>query len=68
MRVNAGFVIVAAHRIDYETEVVLGVNEELTQYVTWECKNGSNYYWGHYGTDFLKAAEDFKRRCKRNAG
>lgn len=40
MRVNAGFVIVASHRIDYETEVVLGVNEELTQYVTWECKNG----------------------------
>lgn len=68
MRVNAGFVIVATHRIDSETEVVLGVNEELTQYVTWECKDGSNYYWGHYGVDFLKAAKDFKRRCKRNAG
>ena len=61
-RKNAGYTIVNAIEI-CGGEVVLGVNElNPCKYVTWECTNGTNYFWGHYFTDLLTAQKDF---CKR---
>lgn len=63
LRTNVGFIIIAAERMSSDTEVVFGFNPSTKQYVTWICGNGSNYFWGHYGDDFVKASDDFKRRC-----
>ena len=31
--------------------------------MTWECKDGDNYYWGHYMTDKLAALRDLLDRA-----
>lgn len=65
LRINVGFIIIAAERISSDTEVVLGFNPLTGQYATWMCVDGDNYFWGHYGTSFFKASDDFRRRCSR---
>ena len=32
-------------------------------YVTWACKGGDNYYWGHYFSDPLEAKKDLLGRA-----
>ena len=32
-------------------------------YVTWACKGGDNYYWGHYFGDLLEAQKDLLARA-----
>lgn len=65
LRTNVGFIIIATHRLSSDTECVLGFNPLTEQYVTWLCTDGNNYFWGHYGSDFIKASEDFRRRCQK---
>ncbi|MBO4898613.1 MAG: hypothetical protein J5590_09985 [Clostridia bacterium] len=61
-RKNAGYIIVNAITIG-ESEIVLGVHESLpNSFVTWECNNKKDYYWGHYHTSLIAAQKDF---CKR---
>lgn len=61
-RVNQGYRIIAAIPVG-EAEFVLGVHERCPQqYVTWKCSDGTDYYWGHYYSDRLKATDDL---CKR---
>ena len=62
MRTNAGFIIIASHRLGFAKEVVLGYEPETGKYVTWLCFNGTDYNYGHYGTDFLKAVADYRKR------
>ena len=32
------------------------------QFVTWECTDKSNYFWGHYFSNLLSAQKDFCAR------
>ena len=54
IRVNAGYRIIETVRIDTTLEVVMGQNmsDQGTQYVTWLCRNATDYYWGHYRDDY----------------
>ena len=66
-RKNAGYTIISTFlfaRSDDGTtfEIVLGENSR-GHYVTWECKNGNNYYWGHYFDQIDHARADFLDRC-----
>ncbi len=56
-RTNADYLITDSIHIG-KTEFVIGENQTRfgTMYVTWECKNGDNYFWGHY-MDSRGAAE-----------
>ena len=50
VRTNAGYTIIETVRIDEHLEIVLGRMETSlgTMYVTWQCSDGDNYFWGHY--------------------
>ena len=62
-RVNAGYTITDTIHIG-ATEFVLGEHTIApSRYVTWECRNGSNYYWGHYMSDRLDAVKDLLDRA-----
>ena len=61
-RKNAGYIITNEITVG-ESEIVLGVHENLpNHFVTWECNNKKDYYWGHYFSDMLTAEKDF---CER---
>ena len=63
MRKNAGYTIVESICIG-KLEFVLGESPtDPAQYVTWACKNGDNYFWGHYMTDKLAALHDLLDRA-----
>lgn len=54
IRVNAGYRIIETVRIDTSLEVVMGQNmsDQGTPYVTWLCRNATDYYWGNYRDDY----------------
>lgn len=65
MRVNAGFVITNSISVGNK-EFVLGVNmKNARSFVTWECKAGTDFFWGHYTDSLLKATKDL---CERAMG
>lgn len=66
-RTNAGFVITSAIPVGNK-EFVLGVNMKNAQsnaqsFVTWECKDKNDYFWGHYSNSLLKATKDLCQRA-----
>lgn len=67
IRTNQGYRIVETVRINTSLEVVMAQNETRfgTQYVTWQCENAVDYFWGHYFSDYDAARRDlFKRVLK----
>lgn len=61
-RENAGYIITNSITIG-DSEIVLGVHKaEPNRFVTWECTNKNNYFWGHYTSSLIAAQKDF---CKR---
>lgn len=61
-RSNAGYIITNSITIG-ESEIVLGVHEtKPDMFVTWECNNKTDYFWGHYSTSLLAAQRDFLER------
>ena len=67
-RINAGYVIVCAVPVG-NTEFVLGVHQTVPeQFVTWECKDGTDYIWGHYTDSMLKATKDLCGRIMDEIG
>ena len=34
-------------------------------YVTWRCKDGDNYFWGHYTNKRYDALKDLCQRAER---
>lgn len=61
-RTNSGYVINASIPVG-DKEFVLGEHQTAPgQFVTWECKNGTNYIWGHYTDSPLEALRDLCRR------
>ena len=62
-RINEGYVITDSIQIG-GTEFVLGkLDNKIPMYVTWACKGGDNYYWGHYFSDPLDAKKDLLDRA-----
>ncbi len=63
IRINAGYIITdSIHVGDYE--FVLGVSQHVANdFVTWRCKDGSYYYWGHYHSDRFSAEKDLVERA-----
>ena len=62
-RVNEGYIITDSIQIG-RTEFVFGkLDNSIPMYVTWECKGGDYYYWGHYFTDPLEAKKDLLTRA-----
>lgn len=61
-RKNAGYIITNSIAIG-DSEIVLGVHEtKPNMFVTWECCNKTDYFWGHYSTSLLVAQRDFLER------
>ena len=65
-RTNAGYVITDSIQIG-SAEFVIGEKETRfgTMYVTWQCKNGNNYFGGHYLNDRGAAEKDLLERADR---
>ena len=49
-RTNAGYTIIEAACVNNRLEIALGRKETSlgTVFVTWQCHDGDNYFWGHY--------------------
>ena len=66
-RINAGYTIIQSVPVG-DTEFVLGKNKKAPDlYVTWRCDGGTNYYWGHYFSDFHRAQTDLFDRALEKA-
>ena len=62
-RINEGYVITDSIHVG-ETEFVFGkLDSMIPMYVTWACKGGNNYYWGHYFSDPMEAKKDLLARA-----
>ena len=62
-RINEGYTITDFIQIG-QTEFVFGkLDSKTPMYVTWACKGGDNYYWGHYFSDLLEAKKDLLGRA-----
>ncbi len=62
-RINEGYVITDSIHIG-ETEFVFGkLDSKIPMYVTWACKGGDNYYWGHYFSNPMEAKRDLLARA-----
>ena len=62
-RINEGYTITDSIQVG-ETEFVFGkLDGKFPMYVTWACKGGDNYYWGHYFSDPLEAKKDLLGRA-----
>lgn len=65
LRMNAGYIITDSVHVD-EMEFVLGVHSTASkQFVTWACKDGNNYFWGHYFNDLMAATKDLIYRAEQ---
>lgn len=67
MRVNAGYTITDTIHVG-EVEFVLGEQANGKQFVTWECKSGDNYDWGHYFDSLAAAKRDLLSRAHEALG
>ena len=64
IRMNTGYIITDSIHIG-ETEFVIGVHStQPNMFVTWACRNGDNYFWGHYLTSRDAAEHDLVDRAK----
>jgi len=62
-RINEGYVITDSIHVG-ATEFVFGkLDSMIPMYVTWACKGGDNYYWGHYFSDPMEAKKDLLARA-----
>ena len=65
IRVNQGYIITSSVHIG-EAEYVMGVSTKApSQYATWKCSNGEDYYWGHYFSDQFAAEKDLIARAQQ---
>ena len=63
LRINAGYIITDSIHVG-DSEFVLGVSQHIpNDYVTWKCKGGTSYFWGHYHSDPIKAVKDLVMRA-----
>lgn len=70
-RTNAGYTIIETARVNERLEIVLGRMETSlgTMFVTWQCLNGNDYFWGHYFNGDPDAARiDMRERLQAELG
>lgn len=65
MRENQGYIITDSVRIGDAEFVVGELLVAPEPFATWECKNGDDYFWGHYFSDRLAAKRDLLERAGR---
>lgn len=67
-RRNSGFTIIRSARISSNEEIVIGYNPtyEDHKFVTWFCRNGNDYNYGHYVSTLTEAVKDFLKRIKES--
>lgn len=58
----AGYVITQSIKVK-DTEFVLGEHPKTGMCATWQCKNGDDYFWGHYCTNKYDALKDLCQRA-----
>lgn len=63
VRICAGYVITQSIKVK-NIEFVLGEHPKTGMYATWQCKNGDDYFWGHYCENYYVALKDL---CERVA-
>ena len=62
-RTNAGYRITDRIHVG-ESEFVLGVHMNVgNQFVTWKCRDGSDYFWGRYFSSQLDAQKNLVQRA-----
>lgn len=62
-RNNQGYAIIQSLKVG-DSEFVLGVHQTApSQFVTWKCSKGEDYYWVHYTDSLLKATRDLCERA-----
>ena len=62
-RTNAGYTITDSLTIG-NTEFVIGKNNATPpMFVTWACKGGNDYFWGHYMETREAAERDLLNRA-----
>lgn len=49
-----------------DLHIVLMRNEKTGMYVTWECRNSDDFFWGHYFNSFVEAKLDYHKRLAEN--
>lgn len=64
MRENCGYIIIYAYRLNENEEIVLGKSKSANTFVTWLCRNQTDYCWGHYTENEIEALEDMVDRIK----
>ncbi len=63
IRMNVGYIITDSVHIG-ETEFVIGIHQhDPNRFVTWACKNGNDYFWGHYLNSREAAEKDLISRA-----
>lgn len=60
----AGYIITQSIKVK-DSEFVLGEHPKKDMYVTWRCKDGDNYFWGHYTSNRYEALRDLCQRAER---
>ncbi len=66
-RKNAGYIITRSIKAP-SFEYVFGEKPDGSGFVTWYCKNGVDYYYGHYITDRDIALLDLYERAQDDIG
>lgn len=63
---NAGYMIMKytmyREQENGKNYVVLGHNKKTDMWCTWECTNGTDFYWGHYFDSKTEATRDYYTR------
>ena len=63
IRKNAGYTIINSISVG-NAELVLGQKDSSpSTFVTWQCKNVTDFFWGHYFADRLDAEKDLYKRA-----
>ena len=60
----AGYIIAQSIKVK-DSEFVLGEHPKKDMYVTWRCKDGDNYFWGHYTSNRYEALKDLCQRAEQ---
>jgi molybdopterin-guanine dinucleotide biosynthesis protein A len=60
----AGYIITQSIKVK-DSEFVLGEHPKKDMYVIWRCKDGDNYFWGHYTSNRYEALRDLCQRAER---
>ena len=63
MRKNAGYIITDSIHIGKAEFVIGEMPNAPAPFVTWECKDGDNYFWGHYLPNRQAAERDLLERA-----